>query len=87
MSMENLIYKIQSQYILIFVIRKRLFAIIVDSNEVGIDVEKIKDINLKIADRYFTKNERNYIYATERNKINHNLLCNFFIEYIFMLKI
>ncbi|GHV14811.1 hypothetical protein FACS1894219_11270 [Clostridia bacterium] len=39
----------------------------VSSETVGIDVEEIKDIDLKIADRFFTKTERDSIYNQSEN--------------------
>lgn len=40
-----------------------------DTNPIGIDIEKIADIDLKIADRFFTKEEYNYINLNELDKI------------------
>ncbi|MGB8453599.1 MAG: 4'-phosphopantetheinyl transferase superfamily protein [Anaerocolumna sp.] len=40
---------------------------IIDTQEVGIDVEKISNINIDIARRFFTTNECKYIYAHQEN--------------------
>lgn len=40
---------------------KDALAISISDNEIGIDIEKIRTINLRIAKRFFTKNEYNYV--------------------------
>lgn len=41
---------------------------IIDENQVGVDVEKIADINIKIAEQFFSINEINYIYKNPNMK-------------------
>ena len=36
-------------------------AVAISDNEIGIDIEKIKTPNLKVAERFFTENEKKYI--------------------------
>lgn len=38
---------------------------VVSDNEIGIDIEKIRDINLKVADRFATEKEKVYIRNSE----------------------
>lgn len=38
-----------------------LVAVAVSDRDVGVDLEKIRDVNVKLVDRYFTKKEREYI--------------------------
>lgn len=40
-------------------------AVAVSDNEVGIDIEQKRDVNLKIAKRFFTENECDYIKSTD----------------------
>ena len=40
-------------------------AIAVDTKEIGIDIEKIRDVNLRVADRFFTDEEKKYVYKDE----------------------
>lgn len=40
---------------------KNAVAVIVSTNAVGIDIEKKREVNLKVANRYFCKNEIEYI--------------------------
>lgn len=42
-------------------------AIAFSSNPIGIDIEKIREINLKTAERFFTKKETDYIYGAPLN--------------------
>ncbi|MBP0979528.1 MAG: 4'-phosphopantetheinyl transferase superfamily protein [Oscillospiraceae bacterium] len=39
----------------------------VSSSEVGVDIEKISNRNLKIIDRYFTKKEKDFIFLDNNN--------------------
>ncbi len=36
-------------------------AIAVDKKEIGIDIEKIRNVNLRVADRFFTDEEKKYV--------------------------
>ncbi len=41
-----------------------------DIDPIGIDIEKITDIDFKMADRYFSKEEYEYINVNERGKLD-----------------
>ena len=41
----------------------------IDSKTVGIDIEQLKPIDLKIAERFFTKDETEYIYTQENDML------------------
>jgi len=47
-----------------------LVAIAISDTEIGIDAELIRDIDLKIADRFFTEKEKEYIYNSTDLAIN-----------------
>lgn len=40
---------------------KGMAAIVIDNNKCGIDIEKIRETDFKIANRFFNDNEKNYI--------------------------
>ena len=46
---------------------KDALAISISDNEIGIDIEKIRAIKLRVAKRFFTKNEYNYVMERDSN--------------------
>lgn len=42
---------------------ENLFVVFVSNRSVGVDVEKIKSPNIQIANRFFTENEKNYVFS------------------------
>ena len=47
---------------------KGLIVCAISDSRVGIDVERIKPFNKRIVERFFSKNEREYIFASKENK-------------------
>ena len=43
----------------------KAFAISVSENETGVDIEKIRHVDMKLCDRFFTESEREYVSAGE----------------------
>lgn len=41
-----------------------------DDNSIGVDIERVADIDLKIADRFFTSKERDFINSSKINKLD-----------------
>lgn len=54
---------------------KGLIVCAISEDSIGIDVERISNFNRRIPNRFFTKNEQEYIFCREDDKTNVSLKC------------